>query len=108
MLVVTEAGRRLAGWVRHQRRAVLDDVLQTMSPGGREAPTHGLIEAGGGGWDAAQDVVIDPSRRRPAAAYRLIIGPACSQSLRLKTTNSAAAAMMATERARPKVRLKPG
>lgn len=44
VLVPTESGRRLAEWVRSQRRAALDGVLQTMSPAGREALARALSE----------------------------------------------------------------
>ncbi|GEM_PF-1829514 len=39
-----QPGRRLAEWVRSQRRAALDGVLQTMSPAGREALARALSE----------------------------------------------------------------
>ena len=44
MLLPTETGRKLADWVRSRRRAVLGDVLQAMSPGGRDALVRGLRE----------------------------------------------------------------
>jgi DNA-binding MarR family transcriptional regulator len=44
VLLPTEAGRRLAEWVRHQRRAVLTNLLEAMSPAGREALARGLSE----------------------------------------------------------------
>jgi DNA-binding MarR family transcriptional regulator len=44
VLVVTESGRRLVAWVREQRRAALDDLLQAMSPDGRDALVRGLRE----------------------------------------------------------------
>jgi len=44
VLLLTESGRRLAGWVREQRRAALSDLLQAMSPEGREALVRGLGE----------------------------------------------------------------
>jgi DNA-binding MarR family transcriptional regulator len=44
VLLPTETGRKLAEWVRGRRRAVLGDVLQAMSPGGREALVRGLRE----------------------------------------------------------------
>jgi DNA-binding MarR family transcriptional regulator len=44
VLLPTESGRRLAEWVRGRRRGALRDVLQTMSPGGREALVRGLRE----------------------------------------------------------------
>jgi len=47
-LVVTEVGRRLADWIRHQRCGVLDGVLQSMSPDGRRALARGLAELASG------------------------------------------------------------
>lgn len=44
VLLPTESGRRLAQWVQGRRRAALGDVLQTMSPDGREALVRGLNE----------------------------------------------------------------
>jgi DNA-binding MarR family transcriptional regulator len=44
VLLPTESGRRLAEWVRGRRRAALGDVLQAMSPDGREALAQGLRE----------------------------------------------------------------
>jgi DNA-binding MarR family transcriptional regulator len=44
VLLPTESGRRLAQWVQSRRRAALSDVLQTMSPSGREALVQGLKE----------------------------------------------------------------
>jgi DNA-binding MarR family transcriptional regulator len=44
VLFPTESGRRLADWIRSQRRAALGDVLQAMSPDGREALAQGLRE----------------------------------------------------------------
>ena len=44
VLLPTESGRRLAEWVRSRRRAALREVLQTMSPDGREALAQGLRE----------------------------------------------------------------
>jgi DNA-binding MarR family transcriptional regulator len=43
-LLPTESGRRLADWVRLQRRAVLGDLLAAMSPDGRAALARGLSE----------------------------------------------------------------
>src|SRR6266702_1055916 len=40
-------GRTVAEWVRASRRDVLGDVLQAMSPGGREALVQGLRELAG-------------------------------------------------------------
>jgi DNA-binding MarR family transcriptional regulator len=48
VLVPTEAGRQLAEWVRSRRRAAIRDVLQRMSPDGREALVRGLRELAGG------------------------------------------------------------
>jgi DNA-binding MarR family transcriptional regulator len=42
VLVLTESGRRLALWVRDQRRAALDDLLGAMGAEGREALLRGL------------------------------------------------------------------
>jgi DNA-binding MarR family transcriptional regulator len=44
VLFPTESGRRLADWVRGRRRAALGDVLDAMSPDGREALAQGLRE----------------------------------------------------------------
>jgi DNA-binding MarR family transcriptional regulator len=44
VLLLTESGRRLAEWVREQRRAALAELLQAMSPEGREALVRGLAE----------------------------------------------------------------
>jgi DNA-binding MarR family transcriptional regulator len=44
VLLPTESGRRLAQWVQSRRRTALSDVLQTMSPSGREALVQGLKE----------------------------------------------------------------
>jgi DNA-binding MarR family transcriptional regulator len=44
VLLLTESGRRLAEWVREQRRAALSDLLKAMSPEGREALVRGLGE----------------------------------------------------------------
>ena len=44
VLFPTESGRRLADWVRGRRRAALGDMLQAMSPDGREALAQGLRE----------------------------------------------------------------
>jgi DNA-binding MarR family transcriptional regulator len=48
VLVPTEAGRQLAEWVRSRRRAAIREVLQTMSPGGREALVQALTELAAG------------------------------------------------------------
>ena len=44
VLLPTDSGRRLAGWIRQQRRAVLENLLATMSPDGRAALLRGLRE----------------------------------------------------------------
>jgi DNA-binding MarR family transcriptional regulator len=44
VLLLTESGRRLAEWVRDQRRAALAELLSAMSPEGREALVRGLGE----------------------------------------------------------------
>jgi DNA-binding MarR family transcriptional regulator len=49
VLFPTESGRRLAEWVRGRRRAALGDVLEAMSPDGREALAKGLRELAAGG-----------------------------------------------------------
>ncbi len=48
VLVPTESGRRLAEWVRGRRRAVLGELLQAMTPDGREALARGLRELAAG------------------------------------------------------------
>jgi DNA-binding MarR family transcriptional regulator len=48
VLVLTESGRRLANWVRGQRRAALDDLLGSMAPDGRDALVRGLRELSAG------------------------------------------------------------
>lgn len=44
VLSLTESGRRLAEWVRGQRRAALADLLAAMTPEGRDALIRGLGE----------------------------------------------------------------
>lgn len=44
VLVLTESGRRLALWVREQRRAALDKLLGAMGADGQEALVRGLRE----------------------------------------------------------------
>jgi DNA-binding MarR family transcriptional regulator len=44
VLLPTESGRRLAEAIRGQRRAALTQVLETMTPDGREALERGLEE----------------------------------------------------------------
>jgi DNA-binding MarR family transcriptional regulator len=48
VLVLTESGRRLAGWVRGQRQAALDDLLGAMGAEGRDALMRGLRELAAG------------------------------------------------------------
>jgi DNA-binding MarR family transcriptional regulator len=47
VLLPTESGRRLAQWVQARRRTALSDVLETMTPSGREALVRGLREIAG-------------------------------------------------------------
>ena len=54
-LIPTEAGDRLAAWVRDQRRGALADVLRGMSRPGRSALTAGLGELAAGPQAAAGD-----------------------------------------------------
>ena len=49
VLVLTESGRRLAGWVREQRRGALDDLLAAMGAEGRDALIQGLRELSAAG-----------------------------------------------------------
>lgn len=49
VLVPTESGRRLAEWIRGQRRAALGEVMQAMTPDGRAALARGLRELAIGG-----------------------------------------------------------
>ena len=44
VLLPTESGRRLAEWIRVQRRQALSQVLEAMSPAGRDALARGLVE----------------------------------------------------------------
>lgn len=44
VVLPTESGRRLADWVRGQRRATLGQMLDAMSAEGREALARGLAE----------------------------------------------------------------
>ena len=60
VLLPTESGRKLAEWVRGRRRVVLTDMLQAMSPGGREALVRGLRELA--------DVACGELPRKSAAA----------------------------------------
>jgi len=48
VLVPTESGRRLADWVRGRRRAALGQVLDRMTPEGRDALARGLTELADG------------------------------------------------------------
>ena len=49
VLVLTESGWRLAGWVRERRRGALDDLLAAMGAEGREALIQGLRELSAAG-----------------------------------------------------------
>ncbi len=44
LIFLTASGRRLASRIREQRRAVLDHVLQSLTPNGRESLARGLSE----------------------------------------------------------------
>ena len=44
LLRLTESGQRLAAWIRDQRRGALVQVLQAISPAGREDLARGLSE----------------------------------------------------------------
>jgi len=44
LIFVTASGRRLAAQIREQRRAVLDHLLQSLTPDGRESLARGLSE----------------------------------------------------------------
>jgi DNA-binding MarR family transcriptional regulator len=44
LIFLTASGRRLASRIREQRRAVLDHVLQSLTPDGRESLARGLSE----------------------------------------------------------------
>jgi DNA-binding MarR family transcriptional regulator len=68
VLVPTESGRRLAAWVRGRRRAVLGDVLEMMSPDGREALAQGLRELAASAVARVSPGSPRPARSRPAAA----------------------------------------
>jgi len=48
MISVTASGRRLVARIREQRRAVLDHVLESLSPVGRESLTRALSEFAAG------------------------------------------------------------
>jgi DNA-binding MarR family transcriptional regulator len=61
VLFPTESGRRLAEWVRGRRRVALGDVLQAMSPDGREALAHGLKELA-----TSARARVSPVSHRPA------------------------------------------
>jgi len=69
VLFPTESGRRLADWVRGRRRAALGDMLQAMSPDGREALAQGLGELAA---SAVAGAVVG-SRRR--ASGRPVVAP---------------------------------
>ena len=44
MIVLTASGRRLVGQIRAQRRAVLDHMLESLTPAGRAALASALAE----------------------------------------------------------------
>ena len=44
LLRLTESGRRLATWIRDQRRAALAGVVETISPAGRADLARGLSD----------------------------------------------------------------
>jgi len=44
LIFVTASGQRLAARIREQRRAVLDHLLQSLTPDGRESLARGLSE----------------------------------------------------------------
>ncbi len=46
-LAITEAGQRLASWIRERRRAVLTRELESMSADGHQALARGLSELAG-------------------------------------------------------------
>jgi DNA-binding MarR family transcriptional regulator len=46
-LAITEAGQRLASWIRERRRAVLTHELESMSADGHQALARGLSELAG-------------------------------------------------------------
>ena len=69
VLFPTESGRRLAEWVRGRRRAALGDVLEAMSPDGREALTQGLREL------AASTVARVPPAGQRASRGRSMAAP---------------------------------
>jgi DNA-binding MarR family transcriptional regulator len=64
VLFPTESGRRLAQWVRGRRRAALGDVLQAMSPDGRDALAQGLRELAVGAVARVSPASQRPSRGR--------------------------------------------
>jgi DNA-binding MarR family transcriptional regulator len=55
VLVLTESGRRLAEWVREQRRQALDELLGAMAADGQEALVRGLRELAAAGPVAGPD-----------------------------------------------------
>jgi DNA-binding MarR family transcriptional regulator len=67
VLFPTESGRRLAEWVRGRRRAALGDVLQAMSPDGRDALAQGLRELAAGAVGRISPGGDRPSRHPPWA-----------------------------------------
>jgi DNA-binding MarR family transcriptional regulator len=64
VLFPTESGRRLADWVRGRRRAALGNVLQAMTPDGRDALAQGLRELAAGAVARISAVSQRPSRGR--------------------------------------------
>lgn len=51
VLLLTESGRRLAEWITSRRRDALTQVLNSMSPQGREALARGLGELADSAFD---------------------------------------------------------
>ena len=48
MIVLAASGRRLASQIQAQRRAVLDHVLESLTPAGRAALASALAELAAG------------------------------------------------------------
>jgi DNA-binding MarR family transcriptional regulator len=65
VLFPTESGRRLAEWVRSRRSAALGDMLQAMSPDGRNALAQGLSEV-------AASAAASPRRASAPRSQRLV------------------------------------
>lgn len=53
MVVPTEAGRRLASWIRERRQAAISRLLEQMTSDGREALARGLGELATAGLSAS-------------------------------------------------------